>query len=158
MKLYVAYLQAENLGGRILGVTAAAEHAQFLCHVDHSHRAGEDHSVPLTWSKFVDREVIGWQAIPNDIAYYVEETELEIQSRVADVHGMDWKDRRILQLTIDNGRLAQDFLQQAGMLKPLENRVAQLGRYIDGLLAGQGSKSCTFTDDDGKQELWETKL
>lgn len=162
MILHVAYvLHSNDLGGRVLGVRTHVEQAKKLCQEYYNLQRGEGAEQHLDWITYSDSEAKGWQAqgsVPQD-CYYVEESEIDILTRSGDeIHnGMDWKDRLILQKTIENGHLAESVVTQHNNIKPLEERIDQLCFYIDRLLYDAGYKTYTFTGIDGTQELWEVK-
>lgn len=160
MILHVAYvLYASELGGKVLGVRVTPYQAKRLCQAHYNHLRGEGEEQMLDWITYSDSESKGWQAATarGESDYYVEEAELELQSRESDVQGMDWKDRMILQKTIENGHLAERIEQQCAVNRPLEERVEQLGMYIDTLLGWSGLKTYTFKDVGGADELWEVR-
>lgn len=162
MKLYVAFVLLENgLGGKILGVRLTQGQAKLLCQIDYDLLTDVD--ISLEWLPFTDGEISGQQSItPKDRQYYVEEAELEVSTRESDPDSpatsrMDWKDRRILQLIIDNGSLAQNVMQLDESSEVLKQRIEQLAIYIDGLLKEQGLDSVTFKNIAGEDENWEIK-
>lgn len=160
MILNVAYvLFGRELGGKVLGVRVTTDQSKQLCQAYYNMQRGEGNEQMLEWIHYVDEGTKGEQApssgLDSEDVYYVEEKELEIQSRDGDPSSIDWKDRLVLQKTIENGRLAEQVIQTYNMIEPLEERVEQLGQYIDTLLGQLNWSHCTFKTVDGADELWE---
>lgn len=126
MKVHVAYVLLEsNLGGKVLGVRVNKDKAKELCQTDYNISRPDTGSnsteEPLEWTSYQDNDGGGEQAIPLDSRqYYVEETDLEVQSRdTDDGQNIDWKYRQVLHLTVENGRLAQMVVDRDKLIQKL---------------------------------------
>lgn len=159
MMLHVAYvLHAEGLGGKVLGVRLNVDQSKYLCQTNYNMSRGEGFEQVLDWITYQDQDAKGWQAqgsVPGD-TFYVEESELDLLAeQEQDQRSMCWRDRCLLQKTIENGQLAEQVMQAHDMVQPLGERVEQLSSFVNEILKAAGYKTYKFKTIDGAEELWE---
>lgn len=165
MKVHVAYVVYDGaLGCHILGVNTNQDKAKTLCLVHHEQEEGTD---AFDWVEYNGGDGQGVQSIHhNGKCYYVEQTELEVLTRVGDSDpetGLSWEARQILSLTIANGQLATQSQQIYNMIRPLQERERVLERYINYLFSWLKMASVDFPNNSFEfklghglpNELWD---
>lgn len=123
MRVHVAYViyEGANLGSHVLGVTTNIQNGKMKCQ-EHAEFHGREPDQPLVWDHYSGSDGTGIQAIHQDKeCYYIEETELEVQTREGDPEtGLSYDGRQVINLTIANGDLAQKLLRAQKNLADLD--------------------------------------